>query len=40
MAAGRDQPVRVDIIGVLGDLVDDPKAIRTNAPPTALTARD
>ncbi|HEU0034949.1 MAG TPA: hypothetical protein VFQ53_30195 [Kofleriaceae bacterium] len=32
--------VRLRVEGVLGDVVDDPKALRGNAPPTVLLARD
>ncbi len=32
--------VRLKIVGVLGDLVDDPKALRDHAPPARLTVRD
>lgn len=32
--------VRLKIIGVLGDAVDDPKAVRDHAPPTELMRRD
>ena len=39
---GRSRPTRVPlrVDGVLGDVVDDPKAMRGNAPPTELIARD
>lgn len=32
--------IRLNVSGVLGDVVDDPKAMRDHAPPTALSARD
>ncbi len=32
--------VPIEIIGVLGDLVDDPRVMRDLAPPTALSTRD
>jgi hypothetical protein len=32
--------IRLKIVGVLGDVVDDPKLMRGNAPPTSLTSRD
>ena len=32
--------IRLKVIGVLGDVVDDPKAMRGNAPPAELVARD
>ncbi|MDQ3367722.1 MAG: BatD family protein [Myxococcota bacterium] len=32
--------VKLRILGVLGDLVDDPQAVRGNAPPAELSARD
>jgi BatD DUF11 like domain len=32
--------IRLKITGVLGDVVDDPKAMRGNTPPAALIARD
>jgi hypothetical protein len=32
--------VPVKVIGVLGDVVDDPKLVRANAPPTKLVSRD
>jgi hypothetical protein len=32
--------IRLQITGVLGDVVDDPKALRGDAPPSALLSRD
>jgi hypothetical protein len=32
--------IRLKIVGVLGDVIDDPKLMRGNAPPVVLSARD